>query len=89
MIDEKLKYDEDLLESYSGKWKNITFTVRGKSYVGIQTHDTEGIAFRISKQAMQEARNQPTRGGFITYECGSRVHYTKISYVIQMPVGEQ
>ena len=89
MIDEKLKYDEDLLESYSGKWVNLYFFFEGPPKNGVGLHDTEREAVDRYNKIMDNAIKK--NNGFaeiLIFPSGEKIHYSKITHAIPMPLGD-
>ena len=81
MIKDKLKYEEDLLDGYSGSWFILWFCTDGKSYRGFGVYDTE-------EAAIKGALESDTHHIMSVFRCGTRVRVDTITHFIPMPIGD-
>lgn len=84
MIDEKLKYDEDLLESYSGLWGLFSLLKDGRSALGPERETKEDIESGIPKLWRMFRANPNVE--YFSIEYGI-IKYSDVKMMMAMPGG--
>ena len=87
MIDEKLKYDEDLLEEYSGQWRNQWFLFTGETYESFFIHGTETAAIKHGNKWLRERYLDLPLASGNTSALGRIAQGDEVSHFIPMPIG--
>ena len=82
MIKDKLKYEEDLLDSYSGKWGLFSTLKDGRSALGPERETKETIEAGIPKLWRMFRANPNVEYSSIEYGI---IKYSQIAMLIPMP----
>ena len=84
-IDLKERLEDDILEKYQGKWKNL-YMHDGMSWYGNYLHDTEHAA--QDAWLVYQAKYGAQYSNQALEKYGRKVLHKDISTVLQIPTGE-
>lgn len=92
MLKEKIRESENSLSQEQYKWRNVLFDKNGKSYRGVNLHDTiqqaQAAGDRLRAQASGKIANtQEGKNGWRFITIDGELLDKNFAWLMQMPVG--